>query len=252
MPEISVLVEAGKATAAAPLGPALGPLGVNIGEVVNQINEKTKGYAGMKVPVKISVDSATKQFEISVGSPPTSALIKKELNLEKATDNPKQNFVGDLSMDQVKKIAEMKMGNLTSYTFKSAMKEIIGTCNSVGITIDGKPAKKVQREIRHGQYSGYFEKLGEKGTEELTEEEAKKDAMEEEEERAKEEQRKYLEAHPELKAEMEAAEKAAAEKEEVEKEAKEGEEKPAEAGAVEEKAEKEKKAEGKGKKEGEK
>ena len=228
MPEISVLIEGGKATAAAPLGPALGPLGVNIGEIVVQINEKTKGYAGMKVPVKINVDSSTKKFEISVGSPPTSALIKKELGLDKATDNPKENFVGNMSMDQVKKVAEMKIDNLTSYSFKSAMKEVIGTCNSAGITIDGKPAKKVQREIRHGEYSSYFEKLGEKGTEELTEEETKKDAMEVEDERAEEEQKKYLEEHPELKKEMEDAEKAAEEKEEAKKEdAAEGEAKEA-------------------------
>jgi large subunit ribosomal protein L11 len=231
MPEISVLVEAGKATAAAPLGPALGPLGVNIGEVVKQINEKTKGYAGMKVPVRINVDSSTKQFEISVGSPPTSALVRKELNLEKGTDNPKEKFVGNLSMEQARKVAEMKLDSLASYSVKSAMKEVIGTCNSMGVTIDGKPAKKVQREIRHGKYASYFEALGEKGTEELTAEEIKEDAMEEEDERARKEQEAYLEEHPELKAEIEAAEKAAEEKEAAGKPAEgkeEAKEKPAE------------------------
>ncbi|MCR4369244.1 MAG: 50S ribosomal protein L11, partial [archaeon] len=77
MAEISALIEGGKATAGAPLGPALGPLGVNIGEIVAKINEKTKSYAGMKVPVTIEVDSK-KHYEITVGSPPTSALITKE------------------------------------------------------------------------------------------------------------------------------------------------------------------------------
>jgi large subunit ribosomal protein L11 len=194
---------------------------VNIGEIVARINEKTKDYSGMKVPVRISIDSATKQFEILVGSPPTSALIKKELGLEKGTDNPRERLVGNLSMEQVKKIAGMKMDNLSAYSVKSAMKEVIGTCNSLGVTIDGKPAKKVQREIRHGQYASFFERMGEAGTEEISEEEMKKDAMEEEDERAEEEQKKYLEAHPELKAEIEAAEKA-------EKEKAGGEEKPPE------------------------
>ncbi|MAG22120.1 MAG: 50S ribosomal protein L11 [Candidatus Diapherotrites archaeon] len=207
MPEISVLIEAGKATAAAPLGPALGPLGVNIGDIVNQINEKTKDYAGMKVPVKISVDS-NKNFEISIGSPPTSALIKKELGLDKASDNPKTTFVGSLTMDQVKKVADMKIDNLVAYSEKSAMKEVIGTCNSMGIQIDDKPAKKVQREIRHGEYSSYFEKIGEKGTEELTEEELKKDALDVEEERSEAEKQKYLDEHPELRKELEAEEQA--------------------------------------------
>ena len=241
MPEISGLIDGGKATAAAPLGPALGPLGVNIGEIVSQINEKTKSYTGMKVPVKISVDSS-KNFEISIGSPPTSALIKKELGLDKASDNPRENFVGSLTLDQVKKIAEMKMDNLISYSFRSAMKEIIGTCNSMGVKIDGKPAKKMQREIRHGQYTSYFEKIGEKGTEELSEEEIKKDAIAAEDERSEKEQQAYLEKHPELKKEMEEAEAEESRKKEAAEEKPEGEaekEKPAE--TKENKAEKGKK-----------
>lgn len=152
MPEVSVLVEGGKATASAPLGPALGPLGVNIGEIVNQINEKTKGYAGVKVPVKVIVDSATKEFEIKVGSPPTSALIKKELGLEKGAANPKTDVVANISIEQVKKIANMKIGSLTSTDLKSAAKEVIGTCDSMGVTVDGKKAKNVQKEIADGKY----------------------------------------------------------------------------------------------------
>jgi large subunit ribosomal protein L11 len=225
MGDISVLIEAGKATAAAPLGPALGPLGVNIGEIVTEINEKTKGYAGMKVPVKISIDTK-KNVEITVGSPPTSALIKKEAGVQKGSDNPKVTSVANLTIDQIKKVAEMKIENLSSHTIKSAMKEIIGTCNSLGITVDGKPAKKVQREIRHGEYAAYFESIGEKGTEEISEKDAKKDAMEERDEAADIAKQKYLEKHPEMKKEAEAEEKAESEVEgakNAEGEAKEGE-----------------------------
>ncbi len=207
MADISVLIEAGKATAAAPLGPALGPMGVNIGDIVNQINEKTKGYVGMKVPVKIAIDSL-KNVEITIGSPPTSALIKKEIGIAKGSDNPKDSFVGNMTLDQVKNVAEMKMDSLVSYSLKSAMKEIIGTCNSLGITIDGKPAKQVQREIRHGGYSGYFEGLGEKGTEAISEADEKKDAIAEEDARSEQEKQDYLDAHPDEKA-AEAAEEAA-------------------------------------------
>lgn len=152
MPDIKVLVEGGKASAGAPLGPALGPLGVNIGEVVNQINEKTKSYAGMKVPVTVSVDAATKGFEVSVGSPPTSALIKKELALDKGSSNPKAEFKGSLSMQQVKKIAEMKLENLASYKLKSAAKEVIGTCNAMGVKVEGKLAKEVLKGIDEGKF----------------------------------------------------------------------------------------------------
>ena len=247
MADINVLIEAGKATAAAPLGPALGPLGVNIGEIVNEINEKTKSYAGMKVPVKISIDSS-KNVEISIGSPPTSALVKKEAGLAKGTDNPKDNFVGNLSMGQVKKVAEMKIDNLVSHSLKSAMKEVIGTCNSSGVTIDGKPAKKVQREIRHGEYASYFEGIGEKGTEELSEEEIKKDKIEEEDEKAEAKMKEYLEAHPDEAKEIEEAEEEEKKSESGEEKPKEGEEKKeSEEGKPEEKKEaKEEPKEGKG------
>src|SRR3989338_1727953 len=108
MPEVSLLVEGGKATAGPPLGPSLAPLGVNIGKIVADINAKTKDFEGIKVPVKVNVNVATKQFEIEVGSPPTSSLIRKELGLEKGSGNPKETFVGNLSLAQVKKIAEFK------------------------------------------------------------------------------------------------------------------------------------------------
>jgi len=157
MADIKVLVEGGKASAGAPLGPALGPLGVDIGQVVSQINEKTKGFAGMKVPVTVSVDAGTKAFEIQVGSPPTSALIKKEIGLDKGSGNPKTEFKADISIDQVKKLAEMKIGNMASYTLKSAAKEVIGVCNSMGVTVEGKPAKQVQQEIAEGKLDSKFD-----------------------------------------------------------------------------------------------
>ncbi len=153
MPEISVLVEGGKASAGAPLGPALGPLGVNIGEIVNAINDKTKDYSGMKVPVKVVVDVGTKEFEIKVGSPPASALIKKKLGIDKAAQNPKTDVVGNLSMEQVIKIAKMKMDDLASYHVKSSAREIIGTCNSMGVTVNGKKARIVQQEIEKGMHA---------------------------------------------------------------------------------------------------
>jgi large subunit ribosomal protein L11 len=152
MPEISVLVEAGKATAGAPIGPALGPLGVNIGAVVAQINEKTKPFAGMRVPVKVAVDAATKSFEISVGSPPTSALIKQELKLDKGAANPAKEVKGNISMQQVMKIVAMKSEQLSSYKMKSSVREVVGVCDSMGITVEGKKAREIQKEIAEGKF----------------------------------------------------------------------------------------------------
>ncbi|MBI5553139.1 MAG: 50S ribosomal protein L11 [Candidatus Diapherotrites archaeon] len=152
MPEISVMVDGGKATAGAPLGPALGPTGINIGKVVASINEKTKAFAGMKVPVKVIIDTKSKDFEISVGSPPTSALIKKEANVEKGTANPKETLVGDISFAQAKKIAEMKMDSMASTTLRSSVREVIGTCQSMGIKVDGMHAKEAQKKFEAGEY----------------------------------------------------------------------------------------------------
>ena len=157
MAEIKVMVEAGKATPAAPLGPALGPLGVNIIQVVEKINAQTKGFAGMKVPVKIMVD-AKKNVEIEVGSPPTSAIIKKELGIETAAANPKTEQKGNLTMDQVKKVAEMKIDKMNSYLLPKAMKEVVGTCDSMGVFVEGKRAKETMKDIEAGKFPTYFPK----------------------------------------------------------------------------------------------
>lgn len=160
VPEVKVLVDAGKATASAPLGPALGPLGVNIGDIVNEINEKTKDFTGMKIPVKIDVDSGTKDFKISVGSPPTSAMIKKELGLQKASGNPKADLVGNMTIEQAIKVARMKRDSLVATTLKAALKEIAGSCDSMGIKVDGKKARLAQAAIANGEYDRLLEEKG--------------------------------------------------------------------------------------------
>ncbi|NOZ59584.1 MAG: 50S ribosomal protein L11 [Euryarchaeota archaeon] len=154
---VESLVEGGKATPGPPLGPALGPLGVNISAVVAAINEKTKDFAGMKVPVKVIVDPKTKAFEIEVGTPPTSALIIKELGIEKGSSDAKSSIVGNLTMEQAVKIARMKRDGMLASSLKAATKEVLGTCVSMGVTVEGKPAKEVQREIDEGKYDHLFE-----------------------------------------------------------------------------------------------
>lgn len=129
--KIDLLIEGGKATAAPPLGPAIAPMKINVQAVVDKINEKTKDMAGMQVPVKVIVDSETKEFEISVGTPPISALIKKELKLEKGAKEPGQTRVADMSMEQAKKIARTKFGS----DDKHVLSQIEGTAKSMGISI---------------------------------------------------------------------------------------------------------------------
>ncbi|MEM2115426.1 MAG: 50S ribosomal protein L11 [Candidatus Woesearchaeota archaeon] len=149
---VKIVIEGGKATAGPPLGPALGPLGVNVGLVVKTINEKTADFKGMQVPVTVIVDTQTKEFEIKIGTPATSSLIKKELNIETAAHNPSKEVVGNLTIQQVIKIANMKQDNLSGKTIKERVKEIAGTCVSMGVNIEGKSAKEFIHEVNQGKY----------------------------------------------------------------------------------------------------
>jgi large subunit ribosomal protein L11 len=149
---VEILIEGGKATPGPPLGPAIGPLGINMMQVVEQINSKTSDFAGIKVPVKVIVDIGTKEFEVEVGTPPTTALILDELNIEKGSQDPGLDKVADLSIEQALKIARMKFDSLLSNDYKMAAKEVIGTCVSMGLTVDGKDPKIVQKEISEGLY----------------------------------------------------------------------------------------------------
>lgn len=149
---VEALIEGGKATAGPPLGPALSPLGVNVLMIVNKINELTRDYGGMKVPVKVTVDVDTKKFEVEVGTPTTSALIVKELKVEKGSGAPGSDFIGDLTMDQIAKIARMKRPDSYAKTLKGTVKSILGTCQSMGVKVEGKEAKLVAKEVDEGAY----------------------------------------------------------------------------------------------------
>lgn len=153
---VNALVSGGEASAGPPLGPALGPLGINILQVVNTINEKTKDFPGMKVPVKVEVDSETKRFTVEVGIPPTAALIFKESGINKGSGTAGTNFVGNISMDSVVKIAKMKMDISYAQDVKSTAKEIIGSCLSLGIKVEDKVAKDVYADVSAGKYDSLF------------------------------------------------------------------------------------------------
>ncbi len=152
---LKILVDGGKASPSPPLGPALGQAGLNIGQVVGKINEKTKAFAGMKVPVSVEFDSVTKAFDIKIGTPPTSSLIKKELGRDKGSKG-KDDDGGNITLDQIIKIAEMKRDSLLSKTFKDACLEVVGTCVSMNVKIDGKKPAEITQEIKEGKHDSKF------------------------------------------------------------------------------------------------
>src|SRR3989338_3604955 len=149
---VYALIEGGKATAAPPLGPALGPMGLNIGQVIADINKKTADFKGMQVPVKIIVDSETKEYEISVGTPPASQLLLKEAGVEKGSGTPKTDKIADIRIEQVIKVAKMKQDALMGKTLKDRVKEIIGTCNSMGILVEGVSPTETIGMVNEGKF----------------------------------------------------------------------------------------------------
>ncbi len=154
--KISALVTGGQATAGPPLGPALGPMGINITEVITQINEKTKDFDGMKVPVTVSVDPDTKKWDIEVGIPSAAALVLKEAGIQKGSGTSGTDWVGDIGIDAILKVAKTKLDLSYASSIKSVAKEIIGTCLCLGIKIEGKTPKELTAEINEGKWDEKF------------------------------------------------------------------------------------------------
>jgi large subunit ribosomal protein L11 len=127
---VKAMVEGGKATPAPPLGPALSPLKVDVKKIIETINEKTKALAGMQVPVKIIINE-DKSFDIEVGTPPVSALIKSEIKLEKGGGEAGVKRVGDLTEEQVSRIANMKFGSDNP----KHRSQVVGTARSMGVSV---------------------------------------------------------------------------------------------------------------------
>ena len=150
--KISSLVTGGGASAGPPLGPALGPLGVNIMEVIKAINDKTKDFEGMKVPVTVSVDPDTKKWDIEVGIPSAAALVLKEAGIKKGSGASGTEWVGDVTIDAIAKVANTKLEKSYASSLKSVVKTIIGTCLALGIKVEGKTPKEITAEINEGKW----------------------------------------------------------------------------------------------------
>ena len=106
----------------------------------------------MKVPVKVIVDTETKDYTIEVGTPPASQLIKSELGIKKGSGTPDKEYVADMSVDQIKKVARMKFDSLLANDLSAAVREMAGTCFSLGIKVDGKPPRDFIADVKAGKY----------------------------------------------------------------------------------------------------
>jgi len=197
---IKLLVEGGNMTPGPTVAQQLGPMGINIGKIISDINAATIEFKGITIPVHLTVNPETKGVSIKVMSPPTSELIKKELKIEKASSERLKQKVGNFAIEQVISIAKAKHNSLLSNTFIASVKSVIGTCQALGVLIENKETKEVLKEILEGKYKEEIEsqktnidpekqkKLDEYFTEIKTEQEAIKKA--EEAEKAVEEEKK--------------------------------------------------------------
>jgi large subunit ribosomal protein L11 len=152
---IEVLIPGGQADPGPPLGPELGPTPVDVQAVVQEINDRTEAFDGTEVPVTVEYDDDG-SFTIEVGVPPTAELIKDEAGFDTGSGEPHEEFVADLSVEQVKQIAEQKHPDLLSYDPKNAAKEVVGTCTSLGVTIEGNNPREFKERIDDGEYDGVF------------------------------------------------------------------------------------------------
>ncbi len=154
---IKLLVEGGKMTPGPAVAQQLGPMGINMGQMISDVNEATSEFKGVTVPVHLTVDPETKEVSIKVLSPPTSELIKKELKIEKASAARLKQKVGNLAIEQIISLAKAKHNSMLSNDFTATLKSVIGTCQALGVLIENKETKEVLEEIAEGKYKEEIE-----------------------------------------------------------------------------------------------
>ena len=155
--QVKLLVEGGSMKPGPALSQKLGPMGINLNQVIEKVNEATKSFEGLKVPVELDVNPTTKKFDVKVFSPPVSELLKRELKIEKGSGNQKKLNAANASIEQVISVAKMKYQNLLARNFKAAVKSIVGTCVSLGVLVENKNGAEVEKEIDSGKYDKEIE-----------------------------------------------------------------------------------------------
>jgi large subunit ribosomal protein L11 len=149
---IKLLVEGGSMKPGPAISQKLGPLGINLGKVMQDVNKSTESFKGLKVPVELDVNPKTKTFSVKVSSPPVAELIKKELGLELGSGSAKKIKVGNLSIEQVISISKTKLDHMLAKDLKKAVKSVVGSCVSLGILVEDKEAKEIEQDIVAGKY----------------------------------------------------------------------------------------------------
>jgi large subunit ribosomal protein L11 len=149
---IKLLVEGGKMAPGPAIAQQLGPMGLNLGQIISDVNTKTADFKGMNVPVILDVNPDTKEYGISVSSPPVSELIKKELKIQKASANRITDTVGNLAFEQIISVAKQKHDNMLSNDLMASVKSVLGTCQAMGVLVENKQIKEINSEVEEGNF----------------------------------------------------------------------------------------------------
>jgi large subunit ribosomal protein L11 len=150
---IKLLVEGGKMSPGPAVAQQLGPMGVNMGKVISDVNSATQEFKGVTLPVHLTVNADTKEVTIKVLSPPTSELIKKELGIEKASSARLKQRVGNFAIEQVISVAKAKHDAMLSNDFLATVKSVVGTCQALGVLIENKETREIMKDINEGKFA---------------------------------------------------------------------------------------------------
>ena len=214
--QIKLLVEGGDMKPGPALSQKLGPMGMNVNQVIQKVNEATKDFKGLKVPVELDVDASTKEFDVKVFSPPVSELLKRELGVEKGSGMQIKTKVANASIEQIISVAKTKLQNMLCKDLKAAVKTVVGSCVSLGVLVESKPASEIEQDIDAGKYDkeikeekteisdekkkeleDYFSEVKDKQDKLIKQEEKEKQAeVEKAEEKAKEEKPEEAKEEP--------------------------------------------------------
>ena len=158
---VNVKVRGGQAKPEPPISDIASKLGLDVNALVDAINKATERYKDFEVQVKIIIDEETKEFDIEVKPPTTTELLLKAVGAKEPSGDPMHKKIGDLPFEKIVEIAILKKPSLNAKTLKAAVKTIIGSARSIGITIDGKDGKQVTKEVEDGIYDAMLAKYEE-------------------------------------------------------------------------------------------
>ncbi|MBM3232249.1 50S ribosomal protein L11 [Candidatus Pacearchaeota archaeon] len=159
MAVIKLIVDGGAMKPGPTIAQQLGPKGINIGKVIEDINKATVGFKGVKVPVELDVNEKTKKYEIKVSSPPVAELLKKELGLEKGSGEAGKTKIANAGIENIINIAQTKLPNMLARDLKNAVKLVLGSCVSLGILVENKSPVEVISEVNSGKYDSEIKNI---------------------------------------------------------------------------------------------